>query len=183
MKKRALFLDRDGVINEDLNYVHRIEDFHFVEGIFNLLREVQEQAYLLIVITNQAGIARGYYSEDDFHQLSQWMKARLKEEDIHLDAIYYCPYHPEHGIGKYRKKSDCRKPAPGMILEACRDFDIDLQASALIGDKDSDIAAGQQAGVGTNILFGPEALSSDKARSVFTISRLEEAKRLILQTA
>jgi D-glycero-D-manno-heptose 1,7-bisphosphate phosphatase len=183
MKKRALFLDRDGVINEDLNYVHRIEDFHFVEGIFNLLREVQEQAYLLIVITNQAGIARGYYSEDDFHQLSQWMKARLEEEDIHLDAIYYCPYHPEHGIGKYRKKSDCRKPAPGMILEACRDFDIDLQASALIGDKDSDIAAGQQAGVGTNILFGPEALSREKARSVFTISRLEEAKRLILQTA
>jgi len=183
MKKKALFLDRDGVINEDLHYVHRIEDFHFVEGIFELLREVQEQAYLLIVITNQAGIARGYYSEDDFHQLSHWMKARMKDKGIQLDAVYYCPFHPEHGIGKYRKKSDCRKPAPGMIFKACRDFDIDLSASALIGDKNSDIAAGQRAGVGTNILFSPEALSRDEARSAFTISRLEEAKRLILQTA
>lgn len=149
MMKPALFLDRDGVINVDHGYVCKPEDFHFVEGIFEVVAKANQAGYLVVVVTNQAGIGRGYYSEADFHALTAWMKARFIEHGAHIDAVYFCPFHPKHGIGEFRKESDCRKPAPGMLLQAGLDFNIDFQKSLFVGDKPSDMAAGRAAGVGT----------------------------------
>ncbi|WP_152395468.1 D-glycero-alpha-D-manno-heptose-1,7-bisphosphate 7-phosphatase [Paenibacillus guangzhouensis] len=149
---KAVFFDRDGVINVEKNYVYKIEDFEFVDGIFDVMKHFQSLGYLLIVITNQAGIGRGYYSEEDFHKLNDWMIERFKVEGIEITKVYYSPYHPEHGIGEYKKDSWCRKPNPGMILQAKDDFDIDLRESILFGDKDSDIEAGIRAEVGENVL-------------------------------
>lgn len=172
MKKAALFLDRDGVINVDHGYVHKPEDVEFIDGIFELVAAAKRAGYLVIVVTNQAGIGRGYYSEADFHALMDWMKARFAERGGQIDAVYFCPYHPEHGIGQYRRDSDCRKPAPGMLLQAQRELDIDMQRSVLIGDKPSDIAAGRAAGVNNLLHFGGDRRSTDCS---VTITRLFEA--------
>ena len=153
---KAVFLDRDGIINEDGHYVHRIEEFHFVDGIFDFCRAAKEKGYLLIVFTNQSGIARGYYSEDDFLFLTKWMCDRFAEQGAPIDHVYYCPYHPEKGIGKYKKDSYDRKPNPGMIFKARDAYDIDLQNSVVLGDKDSDVEAGRNAGVGTLLLMPGE---------------------------
>jgi len=150
---KALFLDRDGVINIEKNYVHKITDFEFVEGIFELLRFFQEKDYLLIVVTNQAGIARGYYTEEDFNHLTEWMLQEFETKGIHINKVFYSPYHEEYGIGQYKKSSYCRKPSPGMLLLAQKEFDIDMNNSILIGDKESDILAGVNAGVGKNVLL------------------------------
>lgn len=152
-KNRALFLDRDGVINVDRGYVCRPDDFQFKQGIFDLCRAAGTLGYLLVVVTNQAGIARGYYSESEFFELTEWMVARFAREGIRIARVYYCPYHPIHGLGVYRGDSPDRKPQPGMLLRAKADFDLDLGSSVLIGDKLSDIAAASAAGVGTKILL------------------------------
>lgn len=144
---KAVFLDRDGVVNIDHGYVYRPGDFAFVDGIFALCRHFQQQDYLIVVITNQSGIARGYFSEQDFQLLSEWMCQRFAEHGVTLTAIYHCPHHPGYGP-EHERHCDCRKPQPGMLLRACREHDIDAAASILIGDKDSDMAAGQAAGVG-----------------------------------
>jgi D-glycero-D-manno-heptose 1,7-bisphosphate phosphatase len=160
VKRRALFLDRDGVINVDHGYVHRSEDFEFIDGIFDLCRYAHAQGWLLVVVTNQAGIARGLYTESDFHELTRWMLARFATEGAPITAVYYCPTHPTVGEGTYRRESFRRKPNPGMLLEAAQEHGIDLQASVLVGDKDSDMQAGVSAGVGTCILFGGEQNAS-----------------------
>jgi D-glycero-D-manno-heptose 1,7-bisphosphate phosphatase len=151
--KRALFLDRDGVINVEKNYVYRIEDFEFTDGIFEVTQYFYERGYLLLVVTNQAGIGRGYYTEKDFQILTDWMCNEFIEKNIKIAKVYYCPYHPQFGLGKYKADSYNRKPNPGMILQAVEDYEIDLKHSILIGDKLSDIEAGKKAGVGTNILI------------------------------
>ncbi|QGQ98485.1 HAD family hydrolase [Paenibacillus psychroresistens] len=153
MKKKALFLDRDGIINVEKNYVYKIEDFEFMDGIFEILRFFQEKGYLLIIITNQAGIGRGYYTEEEFHILTAWMLKQFELQGIYITKVEFSPYHPEHGLGKYKLDSDCRKPNPGMILRSAKEFDVDLTESILIGDKDSDIEAGLRAGVNKNILI------------------------------
>jgi D-glycero-D-manno-heptose 1,7-bisphosphate phosphatase len=144
---RALFLDRDGVINHDAGYTSRVEDFHFIDGIFDLCRAARQAGYLLIVITNQAGIGRGYYSEDDFLVLTKWMRQRFEAEGATLTDVLYCPFHPEHGIGDYKKDSLDRKPNPGMLLRAAKMHSIDMKHSIMIGDKDSDMQAASAAGV------------------------------------
>lgn len=149
---KAVFLDRDGVINVEKNYLHKIEEFEFIDGVFETLKFFKEQGYLLIIITNQAGIGRGYYTEEDFYVLNSWMIDEFKKEGIIIDGVYFCPHHPEHGIGKYKQDSYDRKPNPGMILKAQKEFDIDLSNSILVGDKESDIEAGLNAGVGINII-------------------------------
>lgn len=140
--KRALFLDRDGVINIDKGYVHKIEDFEFVEGIFDLCTYFQGQGYLLIVVTNQSGIGRGYYTEADFRLLTDWMMAQFKNRGILISKVYHCPDHPA-----ITGPSSRRKPNPGMLLEAAEEFDLDLSASILIGDKPSDVEAAERAGI------------------------------------
>lgn len=137
---RALFLDRDGVINVDKGYVHKIEDFQFKPEIFETCRRAKADRYMLIVITNQSGIARGYFTLEQYNTLTDWMKERFEDEACPLDGVYMCPdVHP----------SSMRKPAPGMILQAAIDHGIDLHRSILMGDKKTDIAAGRSAGVGT----------------------------------
>lgn len=170
MSRPALFLDRDGVINVDHGYVSKPEQFDFIEGIFDLVVAANRAGYLTIVVTNQAGIGRGYYTEADFHRLTDWMCSQFAMRGAQIDAVYYCPSHPEYGIGKYRKDDDCRKPAPGMLLQAQNELDIDLKRSVLVGDKLSDIQAGKRAGVGILIYYGDESGAVSNIR----ISRLSQ---------
>lgn len=151
--KRALFLDRDGVINIDFGYVHRTEEFVFVDGIFDVVREARVNGFCVIVVTNQAGIGRGYYSEAQFKELTDWMCIRFAEERASIDRVYFSPYHPTAGLGKYKQDHISRKPRPGMLLQAQRELEIDLSASIFIGDKLSDVEAGIAAGVGRNLLL------------------------------
>jgi D-glycero-D-manno-heptose 1,7-bisphosphate phosphatase len=153
MMPRALFLDRDGVINRDLGYVYRKEQIEFVEGIFDLTRAARGEGYLVIVVTNQSGIGRGIYGEEDFQTLMEWMRGEFEARGARLDAVYHCPFHPEYGLGAYKKESPCRKPAPGMILRAAREHDLDLASSLLVGDSITDMQAGEAAGVGRLFLF------------------------------
>lgn len=153
MSVPALFLDRDGVINIDHAYVYRIDDFEFIPGIFSVCRHAIKLGYMIVVVTNQAGIGRGYYSEEDFLKLNQWMCARFLDEGITITKTYHCPFHPSHGVGMYKQDSYDRKPNPGMLIQAQQEFAINMEQSILIGDKVSDIQAGIAAGVGKNIYF------------------------------
>lgn len=139
---KALFLDRDGVINIEKNYVYRIEDFEFIEGIFKLCHRYIDEGFLIFVITNQAGIAKGYYSVDDFLKLTDWMIAEFQKQGIEIKKVYYCPHHPD-----LNAQCECRKPNPGMILQAANEFDLNLSQCVLIGDKESDLQAGLNAGL------------------------------------
>lgn len=153
MTCRALFLDRDGIINLDHGYVHRKENFEFVPGIFDLCRAACSLELRIIVVTNQAGIGRGLFTEREFADLTEWMKQRFAEERAPVLDVYHCPTHAEHGIGEYQVESYDRKPNPGMFLRASRDHDIDLERSVMLGDKASDLVAAFNAGVETRILL------------------------------
>lgn len=177
MKRRALFLDRDGVINVNHGYVHTPENFDFIDGIFDVCRHAQHLGYLLIIVTNQAGIGRGFYTEDDFLRLTEWMKQQFRYQGININAVYFCPDHPEHGQGQYRRDSDCRKPKPGMILKAIEQFNIDPSTSVLIGDKESDITAGRAAKIETLMLLTNESITATANCS--RLSSLYEACNLI----
>ena len=146
MKNKALFLDRDGVINVEKNYVFKIKDFEFTRGIIDLLADYQKKGFYLFIITNQAGIAKGYYTIDDFTILTEWMLKELELNGIFIRKVYFCPHHPEI-TGPCR----CRKPEPGLILDAISEFNIDPEESVLIGDKESDILAGKRAKIGRNL--------------------------------
>jgi D-glycero-D-manno-heptose 1,7-bisphosphate phosphatase len=154
-ERPAVFLDRDGVVNEDVGYSHRVEDFHFSPGVFDACRRFRQAGYLLVVVTNQAGIARGYYTENDFHRLTRWMCAKFEDSGAPLSAVYYCPHHPDASVAEFRMVCECRKPAPGLIIRAQSELSIDLRNSILVGDKTSDILAGQAAGVGRCYLITP----------------------------
>lgn len=144
---KALFLDRDGVVNKEKNYLYKIEDFEFIDGVFETCKYFQDNGYLIIIITNQAGIARGKYTEDDYEILTNWMIKEFEKQNIKISKVYHCPHHPD-----FSGECECRKPNPGMILKAQKEFDIDLSQSILVGDKNSDIEAGIKAGVGMNYL-------------------------------
>lgn len=145
---RYIFLDRDGIINVDNGYVFRPVDVEFVPGIIEFLREVQLQGFNLIVVTNQSGIGRGLYSEEEFNYLTLWLEHELLVNGIKILETFNCPYHPEFGLGKYKKDSSDRKPQPGMILKAASKYGIDLKYSILIGDRSSDVKAANAANVG-----------------------------------
>ena len=167
MSRPALFLDRDGVVNVEKNYLHKIEDFEFIEGIFELCRKYQELGFLIVIVTNQSGIARGYYSEEDFETLSRWMIDVFERENIHITALYHCPHHPD-----ISGACSCRKPEPGMLLEAARAYDIDLEHSLLVGDSERDITAAHRAGVRETYLFSQEAESSEATRVIRSLKEL-----------
>jgi D-glycero-D-manno-heptose 1,7-bisphosphate phosphatase len=167
----ALFLDRDGVINIEKNYVHLIEDFEFNEGIFDLCRVALKKNMPIVVVTNQSGIGRGYYSEEQFHILTDWMKERFEEMGAPITAVYYCPDHPEFGIGHYKKDSFNRKPNPGMILRARDDLNLDLSRSMLIGDKLSDIIAAKNAGIGFSLQICSNILDIDSKNCILSLAQ------------
>jgi len=172
--KKALFLDRDGIINVDFGYVHQIKDFEFVDGIFDVCRYALDMGFEIIVITNQAGIARGYYTVEDFHQLTNWMKIEFAREDINITDVYYCPHHPEKGNNEYVSQCECRKPAPGMILQAAKDYGINLAHSAFIGDKISDMKAAEAAGIHNKILVTSQYKDDEKTHA-HRINSIKEA--------
>ena len=145
-KNKALFLDRDGVINVEKNYVHTISEFEFIPEIFDILKRYQDDGFLIFVVTNQAGIARNFYTHHDVDQLHDWMVDQFRQKGITITRVYYCPHHPD-----FTGVCDCRKPNPGMILEAIKRYRIDPGQSVLIGDKKSDIQAGENAQIGKNI--------------------------------
>jgi D-glycero-D-manno-heptose 1,7-bisphosphate phosphatase len=154
----ALFLDRDGVVNIDHGYVHRVDQIQFVNGIFELVQLANRAGFRVVIVTNQAGIARGFYTEQCFHSLSLWMMGRFAEAGARIDAIYHCPHHPTEGLGSYKLNCQCRKPHPGLILQAIADLAIATPHSILIGDKQSDLVAGQRAGVPHLFLFNDQQL-------------------------
>lgn len=146
--KRAVFLDRDGTINIEKEYLNKVKDFEFIPGVPEAVRLLNQAGILVIVVTNQSGVARGYYTEDDVENLHSHIAGELESSGAHVDAWLYCPHHPD-GRGSYALPCDCRKPLPGMLLEAARRYDIDLENSTMIGDKLADIEAGHAAGCRT----------------------------------
>ncbi|QIZ76848.1 D-glycero-beta-D-manno-heptose 1,7-bisphosphate 7-phosphatase [Ferrimonas lipolytica] len=147
MNQSAVFLDRDGVINVDHGYVHDVESFEFIPGTLEACVKLHRAGYALIVVTNQSGIARGYYDEQQFLQLSQWMREQFQQAGAPLTDVYYCPHHPDKGNAPYIGKCECRKPEPGMLLRAAKEHNIDLSDSIMIGDKYGDMLAGKLAEV------------------------------------
>lgn len=164
--RKAAFLDRDGVINIDHGYTFKPEHFDFIDGVFDACRHLQNLGYLLIVVTNQSGIARGYYNEQDFAVLTSWMKQQFAAHGVKIDGVYYCPHHLEKGLVPYNIDCDCRKPNPGMLTQAIREFGIDPALSLMVGDKAADMQAAAAAGVGRKILVqSGQALSDEDLQS------------------
>ena len=145
MSKNIIFLDRDGVINKEINYLHKIEDFEFIDGIFDACLHFQDLGYQIIIITNQSGIFRGYYSEIDYQLMTEWMLNQFENKGIKILDTFYCPHGPN-------STCECRKPKPGMLLEATIKHNIDLENSWMIGDKELDIEAAEAAGIHNTIL-------------------------------
>ena len=174
MGNKAVFLDRDGTINADKNYLYRPEDFEFLPGAVEALKMLQASGFLLIIITNQSGIARGYYTENDFAILTEWMLGRLKESGVNIAEVYYCPHLPDAKIESYRKICDCRKPSAGLFEKAAKDFDIDMAGSFAIGDKERDCAVCEKTPCRGFLIGGK--INSGKIQSV---SSLLEAAKII----
>ena len=154
--RRAAFIDRDGVVNIDHGYVFRREDFQFVPGTLAACAQLHRHGLALVVVTNQSGIGRGLYGEDDYRRLTEWMRAEFAAAGAPLAGVYHCPHHPQAPLAEYRRACDCRKPAPGMLLAAARELSLDLGRSVLFGDKASDIEAAVAAGVPQRVLLGTD---------------------------
>lgn len=177
--KKALFLDRDGIINVDHGYVYKIEEFEFMPKIFDLCKLAVEKGYLIIVITNQSGIGRGKYTELDFEKLTKWMNEQFSINSIYITDVFYCPHHPEKAIDHYLKTCDCRKPAPGLINQAVSKYQIDVNKSVFIGDKQSDMLAAESAGVKTRVLFSNNTSNNKNLYSI-VVSDLEQIRTIFV---
>ncbi|MCK3655888.1 D-glycero-beta-D-manno-heptose-1,7-bisphosphate 7-phosphatase [Pasteurellaceae bacterium Macca] len=181
MANKAIFLDRDGTLNIDHGYVHQIDDFQLIEGVGKALKRLQDKGYLLVLVTNQSGIARGYFSEAQFLQLTEWLDWSLEEDyGVVLDGIYYCPHHPE-GQAPYREVCDCRKPQAGMLLQAIKELDIDPKRSFMVGDKLEDMLAGENAGVKTKVLVrtGKAVTPEAEANADYVINSVVDLVALV----
>lgn len=145
--RNVLFLDRDGVINVDVGYLSDPAQLEFIPGAIEAMQEAQRRGYDIIVVTNQSGVARGYYTEDDVHRLHEEMSRRLEAEGVKVLAYYYCPHHPEGTVEAYKQDCDCRKPNPGMLTQAIEEWNVDVDGSFLVGDKPSDVQAAEAIGM------------------------------------
>lgn len=148
----AIFLDRDGTINIDHGYVHEISHFQFIDGVIEACCKLKAMGFALVLVTNQSGIAHGKFSEEKFMHLTEWMDWCLVNRNVDFDGIYFCPHHPEALIPQYRQACNCRKPQPGLLVQALHDLNIDMQASYVVGDRIEDLQAGIGASVGTKVL-------------------------------
>jgi len=178
----AAFLDRDGVINEERGYVHRVEDLVLLPGVIEGLSALQRAGYVLVVVTNQAGIARGYYSTSQYEAFTSHMTKQLAAQGIQLDAVYHCPHHPDGIADESRLDCECRKPRPGMLRRAAVELDLDLARSVMIGDKRSDVEAGRAAGVRLVALVqsGHAVCAGDAAVADVLLPGLREAAEWIV---
>ena len=175
VRAKALFLDRDGVINQEVGYLHAAEEVRWVEGIFELCRVAVGLGYRLVVVTNQAGIARGLYTEEQYETLMEWMLEEFVRQGVALDAVYFCPFHPE-GKGKYGREHEDRKPGTGMLRRAAKDLKVELGASVMVGDRCTDVAAANAAGLRTAFLLeGTEAVGCPgEYHAVTTLHQVQE---------
>ena len=181
-RPRAAFIDRDGVINEERGYVHRVEDFEFLPGAVAALRSLREQGYLLVVITNQSGIARGMYSEEDYERLTAHMTRMLAAAGAAPHASFYCPHLPDAAVARFRVDCDCRKPRAGMLRQAIEQWSVDVTESILVGDRASDVQAGRAAGVGRCYLVrsGKPLDEADIAQADAVFADLADCVRHVL---
>ena len=172
---KTIFLDRDGVINKEIGYLHKIKDFEFINDVFETCKYLISLNYKIIIITNQSGISRGYYSENDFKILTNWMVEEFKKNHINILDVYHCPHSPNHSC-------NCRKPKPGMILEAKNMHNIDMQNSWLIGDKEDDIIAANRAGISNTILVrSGHKIDEGKSNAAYILDSLSQSKNIILK--
>lgn len=174
----ALFLDRDGVINVDHGYVVTRDRFEFVDGIFDLARAAVDQGYRVAVITNQSGIARGYFTEAEFLAFSAWMVGEFRARGVDPAGVFHCPYHAAGPVKRYAHESYWRKPAPGMIREAAKRLDLDLARSVFVGDQPTDMRAAAAAGVGLRVLVDPEGKAQTQTAD-HVVGRLQEILPLL----
>ncbi len=180
---KAVFLDRDGTIVEDVGYLNDPKQIAFIPGSIEAIKKLNEAGFKVVVITNQAGVARGLITEDMLQTIDKTLHKWILSGGAHLDGLYYCPHHPEHGVYPYKQTCECRKPHPGLIKRAQRDLDIDLKQSFMIGDKHSDIEAGKRAGVKTIFVLsgrGREEEGKIKEKPDHTAKNLLEAVNWIL---
>ncbi len=173
MSKKVVFLDRDGVINKEVGYLHKIEDFEFIKGVFDACLYFQSLDYQIIIVTNQSGIERGYYSENDFHIVNNWMLEQFKDQGVDILDVFFCPHGPESNC-------DCRKPKPGMFNQANDKHDINIKNSWMIGDKEADIQAANAAGIQNTILVkSGHAIDEKNSKAKFILNSIEQAKKVI----
>lgn len=160
--KKCVFLDRDGNINIEKDYLYKIEEFEFIDGAKEAIKIFNNLGYLVVVVTNQSGIARGYYDENNVKALHEYLKKEVNKIGGNIDGFYFCPHHPQKGIGKYKLDCNCRKPQPGMFLDAKKDLNIDLLSSIMVGDKISDIEAGKNLGMRSILVKTGHGLEEEK---------------------
>ena len=179
--RRAVFLDRDGTINVEKDYLHKIEDFEFIPGAPEAIRSLKDAGFLVIVVSNQSGIGRGYFDEQAVEILHRHIQEALAHYGTSIDAFYFCPHHPDEGVGDYKIVCDCRKGVPGMLLQAAVEHNIDLQQSFMIGDKLADVEAGERAdcqsilvktGYGETIASKPEVALVPKCLDLACAAKL-----------
>ncbi len=160
--KRAVFLDRDGTIIEHVDYIYDCSQVKLIPRASDAIKLLNESGFKVIVITNQPGVARGYFTEETVREINEFIQQRLVKEGARIDKVYYCPHHAEGVIEEYAKVCDCRKPSPGMIEKAVRELGIDLKGSFVIGDRAIDVEAGDRAGCRTVLLAGEAPPGSGK---------------------
>lgn len=183
MKKKTVFLDRDGTINIEKNYLYKPEEFEFIKNAPEAIKLLKDHGYQVIVVTNQAGVARGYYTEEDVKHLHTYINEQLRKWDTSIDAFYYCPHHPTAGIGKYRVECNCRKPKTGMFEQACRDFEVDKEHSWMIGDNKGDIEAGKNFGLKTILVrtgYG-EKVETEGIKEAIVVEDIYTAIQMIVK--
>jgi D-glycero-D-manno-heptose 1,7-bisphosphate phosphatase len=174
LRHKALFLDRDGVINQEVGYLHAADEVRWVEGVFELCQVAAGLGYKLVVVTNQSGIARGLYTEAQFEELTAWMLEEFVKQGVALDAVYFCPFHPE-GVGKYKGEHEDRKPGTGMLRRAAKDLRLELSASVMVGDRCTDVAAANAAGLRQAfLLMGTETGCKGEFKTVETLHEVQE---------
>jgi len=173
LKIKVIFLDRDGVINEDFGYIHKIKNFKFIPGAIESCKYFLSLGYQIIVVTNQSGIGRGLYKEDDFHALNEWMLDKFQQEGVSILDVFFCPHGPDDNC-------NCRKPKPGLFKNAQEKYDIDMNKSWMIGDKEADIQAANRAGISQTIIVrSGHKINEKETRASFVIDSILDAQKLI----